>query len=206
MAVAMRLSFDTAAVATALEQLGRRGPVAVARGLNRTASSERTAMARAVAADLKIKVSDSRESMWVRKASAKQQTLGAAVVCTGSPRPLIIFRARGPQPSKGRGKGVTYTMQGQRRRIADAFIATVRGANDGEHIGVFRRVGKQFGGGARRSKGAWSPNLPIKQLYGPSIAHVFGKLMNVGLERRNGVLAKNVEHEIQFELSRQSQG
>ncbi len=44
--------------------------------------------------------------------------------------------------------------------------------------------------------------LPIKQAYGPSIARVFANLLPVGAATRTEVLAKNVQHEIEFELSR----
>jgi len=75
-------------------------------------------------------------------------------------------------------------MQGQRKTWRGSFIAIV-GAG---HKGVFFRVGQA--------------RLPIKQAYGPSIAHVFGNQIPVGEARRNQVLLTNVEHEIEFELSR----
>lgn len=189
---AISLQLDTTPWTRALKELGKRGPVAVARALNRTGSSERTAMARAVAQDMGIKVSAARDAITVDKASST--SLVARVIARGKRLPLIEFKAKGPNPSRGRGRGVTYTMKGQRKTIAKAFIATVtRAGEDGQHaghLGVFFRVGKK--------------RLPIKQLYGVSIAHAFGNLIPAGEARRNEVLLKNVEHEIQFELSRLS--
>lgn len=187
--MALSLTADTAQWEALLKAMGRRGLVAVARGLNRTASSERTAMARAVAADMGLKVGVSREAMAITKATANN--LEARVTARGKRIPLINFKARGPYPSRGRGAGVTYTMQGQRKIWRSAFIATTVVQTDGTggaHRGVFFRVGKN--------------RLPIKQAYGPSIAHVFGKLLPAGEARRQEVLVGNVMHEINFEISR----
>lgn len=179
---AIDLSLDTTPWMTALDQLGKRGAIAIARGINRTAASERTAMARAIAADMGVKVSTARDAIKVEKASASN--LEGRVVARGKRIPLIDFKARGRYPSLGKGAGVSYTMQGQRKTWRSAFIAIV-----GEgHKGVFFRVGRK--------------RLPIKQAYGPSIARVFANLLPVGEARRTEVLAKNVQHEIEFELSR----
>lgn len=180
--VSFDLTLDTTPWERHLAQLRQRGPVALARALNRTANSERTAMARAVAADMGLKVSAARDAIRVIRATAQSQA--ARVIARGRAVPLIEFKARGPEPSRGRGAGVSYAMQGQRRRIPDAFIATMPTG----HRGVFRR----------RAAG----RLPIRQLYGPSIAKVFGTLAPVGAARRREQLLKNVEHELAFELSR----
>jgi hypothetical protein len=151
-------------------------------------------MARAVAQDMGIKVAAARERITVDKATAAH--LVTRVIARGKRLPVIDLKARGPYPSRGRGRGVSWVTQGgQRRTIVNAFIATVTraGQDGGEHEGhkgVFIRLGKK--------------RLPIKQLYGASIAHAFGNLIPAGEARRNEVLLKNVEHEIQFELSRLS--
>lgn len=187
---AIQLTVDTTNWRNRLDLLGRRAPLALARALNRTATSERTAMARAVATDMGIKVGAARDAIKVERASSAK--LSARVISRGKRLPLIDFKARGPMPSRGRGAGVRYTMQGQRKTWRGSFITTVtRAGDDGQHaghLGVFFRRGKA--------------RLPIKQAYGPSIAHVFGKMIPVGEARRNEVLLKNVEHEIEFELSR----
>lgn len=182
MATAFAMTLDTTPWERAIRELGRRGPVAVARALNRTGMSERTAMARAVAQDMGIKVSAAREAIAVVKATPS--SLATRVVARGRPVPLIEFKAKGPVPSRGRGQGVSYVMQGQRKRVQSAFIATVGNG----HRGVFVRRGRA--------------RLPIKQLYGPSVARVFGNLIPAGETRRNEVLLKHVQHEIEFELSR----
>lgn len=176
------LTVDTTTWKNRLELLGKRAPVALARALNRTGSSERTAMARAVSKDMGLKVGDARDAIKVEKATAAR--LAVRVVAKGKRLPLIDFKARGPEPSRGRGRGVSYVMQGQRKRLPNAFLATV-GAG---HRGVFMRMGKR--------------RLPIKQLYGVSIAKSFEHQLGAGEAARQESLLKNVEHEIEFELSR----
>lgn len=185
------LTLDTRDWEQRLALLGKRAPVALARALNKTGDAVRTAMARAVAKDMGIKVGTSRAAIKVEKATGA--SLAVRIVAKGKRLPLIDFKARGPYPSRGRGAGVRYTMQGQRKTWRSSFIATVtRAGEDGQHAGhkgVFFRRGKA--------------RLPIKQAYGPSVALVFGKQIPVGAARRNEVLFQKVEHEIEFELSRQ---
>lgn len=189
MAVTIRV--DTAPWAERLKALGPRANAALARALNRTAASERTAMARAVAKDMGIAVGAAREGIVIKK--AHKTNLVASLTARGKRLPLIDFKARGRYPSLGQGRGVSYVGKGgQRKTIANAFMTIVtRAGEDGQHAGhrgVFRRV-------ARR-------RLPIKQLYGASVARVFGNLLPIGEARRNEVLLNNVAHEIEFELSR----
>jgi hypothetical protein len=56
------------------------------------------------------------------------------------------------------------------------------------HRGVFQRSGTK--------------RLPIYELFGPSIARVFEKLIPVGEARRTEVLLKNLRHEVEFALSK----
>ena len=182
---------DTEPWTERLKVLGARANTALARALNRTAASERTAMARAVAKDLGVNVGTAREGIALKK--AHKTNLVATLTAKGKRLPLIDFKARGPYPSLGRGRGVSYIGKGgTRKTISNAFIAIVtKAGEDGQHAGhrgVFQRVGNR--------------RLPIKQLYGASVARVFGNLLPVGEARRNEVLLGNVAHEIEFELSR----
>ena len=86
-----------------------------------------------------------------------------------------------------------YKLGGGKNALPQAFITTVGG---GRHRGVFIRIG-----GQRRSPTGWSKNLPIKELYGPSIGRVFGKFLAVGLARAEEALASNFEHEMAFARS-----
>ncbi len=177
------LTLDTTPWGKRLDLLGRGAPVALARALNKTGDAVRTAMARAVAKDMGIKVGTARAAIKVEKATGA--SLAVRIVAKGKRLPLIDFKARGPEPSRGRGRGVAYVMRGERKRLDHAFIATV-GAG---HRGVFIRTGPR--------------RLPIKQLAGVSIAKSFENQIEAGAARRNEVLFQKVEHEIEFELSRQ---
>lgn len=178
------VSFNLESVA---KQLGivmeSRLAVAVKNGINRTANSEKVALARAVASDMGVKVTTVKDEIKVRLASVND--LRATVSSTGTRLPLIEFNAKGPVPSRGQGRGVTYRIgAGGRRRLPHAFIATMRSG----HAGVFQRRGTK--------------RLPINEAFGPSIAHVFSKQIPIGEARREEVLVKNVQHEIEFALSK----
>lgn len=167
-------------------------PVALARALNRTATSERAAMGTAIAKDMGLKVGTVKAAIMLVKATAKR--LVARLSTTGSRIPLIDFKARGQEPSRGRGRGVSYRLPGSARsRAPNAFIATMRSG----HRGVFERVP----GGKRHGPRPMRAQLPIFELFGPSIATVFSKLAPVGEARRNEVLLKNVQAEVNYALS-----
>lgn len=193
--VRFSMRFDLADVKRQMTALQRSVlPRAVARALDRTATSERAALSSEVSTDVGIKVSAVKKAITIRKAS--RATLSTTVSCEGAAIPLIHFNAKGPVPSRGKGRGVTYRIGRQgRKTIASAFIATVRGplpngvVSPG-HRGVFMRRG------AKR--------LPIRQLYGPSLAQVFARFVPLGEERRNETLTKNLTHEIEFALSKVS--
>lgn len=155
---------------------------ATARALNRTAASEATAMARAVSADMGLKVTAVKAAIVIEKAAPNQFV--ARVVAKGKGVPLIEFGARGPEPSRGRGRGVTAKVGSGRAVFSHAFIGTMASG----HRGVFQRRTRQ--------------RLPIRELFGPSIARVFGRLSPLGAARRAEVLEKNLQHEITFALSK----
>lgn len=156
---------------------------AAARAINRTLTSERASIGSDVAKDMGLKLATVKDAMTIEKATTS--TLSGRLIARGKRIPRIEFDARGPEPSRGRGRGVSYRGEGGRIRVPNAFIATV---GSGGHRGVFvRRTTKR---------------LPIRELFGPSIAHVFEKLVPNGEARRNEVLVKNLQHEIEFALSR----
>ena len=175
------LRLDSQAADARLKALGARAPVAIARGLNRAGKSGRTAMARVVSKDMGLKVSDVRDRIAVRDATPRR--LVVTLFASAKRLPLILFKATGPEPSFGRGRGVSANLGG-RKRYPRAFIATM-GAG---HRGVFERHGKL--------------RLPIYELFGPSIAMVFKKHEQVGLDRAQEMLAKTLGHELEFEMSR----
>jgi len=172
----------------------RKFPSAVSRALNRAGTTTRAVMARAISKDLGLKVSTVREQLRIEKATPEHLVVRISV--TGKRLPLIDFKARGPEPSRGRGRGVTARLPGGAGRYPQAFIARV-GA--GGHRGVFIRAAQ--GASQRRSRGAWSPNLPIKELHGPSLPKVFEKVTPEGLEAGQASFVTNLKSELRFASS-----
>lgn len=152
-------------------------PRAMARALNRGISAARTVMVREVARDMGLKAGDVRGQM--RLVEATSGRLEAKLSSSRKRLGLIKFGAKGPVPSRGKGRGVTYRIgQGGRRRIPDAFITTMPGG----HEGVFVRLGKA--------------RLPIKELFGPSLGHVFAKYYDQGAARAQEQFETTLAHEL----------
>jgi hypothetical protein len=175
----IRLNLDTREVQAALKQLGDRAPRVFMRSLNRAGASARTAMGREISRDLSLKVGDVRERINILEAT--QTRLSVTLYASLKRLPLILFKASGPEPSFGKGRGVSANLGG-RKRYPHAFIATMGSG----HRGVFQRKGRG--------------RLPIAELRGPSIAHVFKKHEQVGIDRAQESLTKNLGHELEFEM------
>lgn len=187
-------TFKTESALRGLAQLGARRAAVERRVVQRTAHSVKTAMTRSVSADLGLRVSTVREEVKVVLRGVGAEPTVATIGVSGRRLSLAAFDARGPRPSRGRGRGVSYRIgSGGRKRLANAFI--LRFASG--HEGVFERSSKL----SRRSAGAWSRNLPIVEKFGPSLPHVFGKYIPLGIARAEEQLVKNLEHELQFALS-----
>lgn len=171
--------FDLGDLKKGLEAMGRSAPIILARSLNRAASEGQTAMVKAISADTGIQQKNVRREIRLDKANKTRPV--ATVIIAGKRIPLIAFGARGPEPSRGRGRGVSYRLPTGRGRVPQAFITTV-GA--GGHRGVFKR---------RKTK-----RLPIVELRGPSLPHVFEKFFPTFRTVAEQSLLKNVAHEIDF--------
>lgn len=192
--MAITLHFDTSSMERAIRRLRSRVPRLEVRALNRSATSGRATLARHVSQDTGLNVSDVKDFITIEKATVDRKV---AVVRASAKRvPLIKFRASGPEPSRGRGRGVSARVQGDRKRYPHAFIATMKSG----HRGVFERKGR-----SRSRKGMpWgSPGLPIRQLFGPSIYHVAQKHVAVAQARFQEQLEKNMAHEFEYAFREQ---
>lgn len=165
-----------------IARLKRPGKV-LARALNRSIDSGKTAAIREVAADMGLKSSDVRELVKVKKATAENLT--ATIYASARRVPLIKFGARGKEPSRGKGPGVRAKLKGGAGTYPNAFIATVGNG----HRGVFQRK-------------AGAGRLPMRELYGPSVYQAFQKHQAAAAARALEQLEKNVAHEIEFALTR----
>lgn len=183
MAELISVRFDPAAWSGALDRLGRDLGIAVARGVNRTIQQAQTVMVRAIASDMAITQSVVRDRLSIEKASADAQRWTARLYADVKRIPLIAFNANGLEPSRGRGTGVSARLPTGRQRYPRAFIATMHTG----HRGVFERKGKA--------------RLPIHELRGPSVYHVFQNLRDLAQARADEMLMGNVSHEVEFLLS-----
>lgn len=175
------VKIDMSAWADALKRLKDKAITAQVRAINRSASTARTGMTRLIAADMGLKAGTVRDRIVIRQAG--RGLLSATLTANLKRIPLIDFGARGPEPSRGKGSGVTAKTS--TRSYPHAFIATMRSG----HRGVFQRKG--------------SSRLPISELRGASVGEVFGKYHDEGVRIAQDALAKNLEHELRFVMQQQ---
>lgn len=199
--MSQRASFtlDIEAFRKDLLDLAYRAPFIMARALNRAATSGQMAMVKAIVADTGLAAKYVKRDIKLDKANRTHPVVGLTI--QGRRLPLIAFGARGPRPSRGRpGRGVTAGVRGSSRLYPGAFIATVpnAGPESNWHEGVFVRRPVTI----RKSRGAWSRNLPIKQLYGPSIPYLFEKHLNKFEVAAAESFSKNLASEINFAKSK----
>jgi hypothetical protein len=174
--------------------------VATVRAMNAALAKGQTQMKRSVADDMKIKQAHVARVIYSIKASYAEPK---ATLATKSLTrvPLMYFGGKGPTPSRGLPGTVSAAPRGSRKTYAEAFIARVSyyrnedfGKTFGVHTGIFKRT---VGKGSRKSAGAWGPNLPIKQLYGPSMGRVFAKYR----ESVVGLMARWYDEELARQLA-----
>lgn len=161
----------------------KRPEVPLARAINRSLGSGKTMVVRLIAEDLGIKVGDVRP--YVREERATPVRLQASLFASAARIPLIKFNAKGREPSLGKPPGVRARVKGGAGTYPHAFIATMPGG----HRGVFVRKGA-----AKR--------FPIVELRGPSLWQVFQKHQAAAVARAEEQLFKNVQHELEYALSR----
>lgn len=183
-------SSDVARVATKLLKYGEKMDRVQVRAINRAIGSARTVMVRAAAADTGLKASVVRDAMILREATVGRPQ--ADLRASAKRIPLINFGATGPEPSRGKGHGVSYRLGAAgRNRLEQAFIATTGSS----HRGVFQRI---VASRSRKGMASPSPGLPIVELKGPSLWHVFDKFKPLGEARAREVLQDRLKHELDF--------
>jgi hypothetical protein len=176
-----------------IARIRKKAPIAQVRALNRAITSANVVMVRAIAGDLAVKQGVVKDRIKVEQATPDKLT--ARLYASAKRIPLIELGAKGPEPSRGRGRGVSVKgAGGNRRTIPNAFIATMRSG----HRGVFQRVS---GSSSRHGPAPMRSQLPIRELFGPSIWKVFGKFETLGLERGREALLKNLQSEFRFVLA-----
>lgn len=179
-----------------IARLADRYPLAEMRALNRAGTTMRAVMARGISKNVGLPVATVRAQLRLEPAAKDKPVVRLTV--SGRRLPLIEFNAKGPWPSRGRGRGVTARLLGGAGRYPNAFIAYV---GSGRHKGVFIRGANLV----RTSRGAWGKNLPIKELRGPSLPRVFEVVSPEAQAAGQASLTKNLSHELRFALGGASQ-
>jgi hypothetical protein len=178
----IQLTFDDRKVTANIQRLKAQAPIAIARALNKSIASGRVVMAREISRDLGVAVAPVRDKLKIWEANSER--LSTQLSISGQRLPLTEFKATGPEPSRGKGRGISYRMQGQRKRLEHAFFATMKS----QHHGVFRRMG--------------SKRLKILELFGPSFPHLFIKFRPLTVARCAEQLRKNLVSEFRFVMSK----
>jgi len=186
----VRITVDSSDLRAGLVALGARFPAVLARAMSKTAISSRQTMVELISDDTGLSQPKVRENVRVIKHGAD----GAQVEAKGKRIPLIEFGARGPDPSRGKGRGVSYRLPTGRGVAPHAFIESMPGTG---HRGVFERKAN-----AHHTKNAQGvrTSLPIRELKGPSIVNVFRKYLPDGAKRAVEAMKTNLQHEISFAL------
>jgi hypothetical protein len=175
----LSIEFDAEQAIAVLRKYPQRTQRATMRALNRALVTGRAAMASAVAKDMGLKVRDAKDAIKADEATTTK--LQVALRASLKRRPLMDFAAKGPLPSMGKGRGVTYRIgQRGRGRIENAFLAVMKSG----HRGVFRRVGKG--------------RLPVIELFGPSIGHVFEQHRDEVTQAMVTAFDARLAHELRF--------
>lgn len=158
--------------------------------LNKTVKSVQVAAAReAVAGGYKVKVSVIKDG--IRIVQASKGTLSAKIIATGKPISLFEYAARWGGPGSD---GVSVSVLSGRKMIKGAFIATMPNGKRGVFVRAPNARHKKVNSG---NKPSWHA-LPIRQLYGPSVADMFNNpRVEQAMFRRFAEQApKNMAHEL----------
>jgi hypothetical protein len=174
------VEFKADAALQAMRDQPKRTQTATVRALNRTLTSGKAFLAGLIAKDMGVKTATAKDAIREEKATAEK--LQITLRASKKRLTLTQFGAKGPDPSRGKGRGVSYRLgSGGRGRVADAFVATMPTG----HRGIYRRAGKS--------------RLPIFELYGPSIGHVFDKYREQTIDQMRETFDARLAHELQFD-------
>jgi uncharacterized protein YlxP (DUF503 family) len=215
----LTVTMDTRQLKRAMADLKTKAPVAIARALNRTVSSAKALAVKLVAKDIGVTQKTVRPNIMAVKAyptkllaelwaSARAKDIGVARYKSEKRGRIPIYglKAKGPIPSRGKGKGVTYKLAGGRGVAPHAFIATVKAGKHGStHTGVFQRIpGTQMRSARKTLRGELIKREMIAELYGPSIPWVFFKraILHAMVQSAKENLSKYMKHEVEHLLSK----
>jgi Prophage minor tail protein Z (GPZ) len=195
----LQVKADTKGITASLKQFVANHQKAVVRALNKTALQARTEAVRDVrGAGYNIRAGDIRKSFKIKRANGNR--LVVELVSTGAPIAVIAYGARQTK------SGVSIQVKNGRQILRHAFIATTKSG----HRGVFERVGPARVKGAKgKVRGRVRRlNLPIKELFGPSIPQsLANEAVNKAIMKKIAeVYPRLLQHEIAFEIQKSGGG
>lgn len=178
------ITADVQPLLARLAQFQGQATPALLRALVRTRDeATRPAMVEAVQSDTGLSALEVQSAITVQDPTRENPV--AQLIASGKRVPIFDFGAQ-QTPT-----GVTYRLPGGRGFIPHAFIARMRSG----HEGVFARRLPSV----RRSRRAWSLNLPIVELRGPSVGRVIEsrpQVVDVVTQRTLSALPAFLEQEI----------
>ncbi|WP_036217048.1 phage tail protein [Lysinibacillus sphaericus] len=159
------------------ENTPREAKIILVRAINRGATAARTRSSVLLRKNYIMKAEDIKKRIKIRKATANN--LSAQIRASGPVTPLMKFDVT---PSTPQSVIVRARVKkgGSRKVIKHGFVNRMSNS----HVNVFTRVGRN--------------RLPIKGLYGPSIAQMMGKeeIVEEIIERGQTVRDERLEHEL----------
>jgi hypothetical protein len=172
-----------------LQHLRREAPAANARVVNRGLAAGLTRAVREVARALAVLSRDVRAAFALRRATPARAE--AAIVAVDKRIGLVKAGARGPEPSRGRGRVTVRAGQVP----PSAFLATTRSG----HRAVWVRRGVSR---SRAGLPPSSPALPIQEVHTEAVPSVFVRMVEPVLARITEALVTTARHEYQRLLAR----
>lgn len=189
---------DKANIQRMLREIPQKVPLVISRSINKTLTGVKTDAAKEIAQVLNVKQATIKETMTIQKATPK--ILSAWFRSTGKLIPLAKFS--GVRQTK-MGVSVKVRKDKPRTILRHTFIA-----KKGEHTGVFWRKWQGARQPVKKIAYAKLPRFmrfPVEELYGPRIPDYLsekGPIMDRVLQSADARLHKNINHELDYELSK----
>ena len=175
-------------------------PKVMSRAINSTLTTVRSDAVDAIANDLNLSKTFIRNSFTVRRATYTD--VAGAVISSSAPISLIHF-AGTRQLAPGKGVSVRVKKSQPIVHLKHAFIEAPKGGEQ-----VWERAEGLYMGRAWKRTFPYHHlprhmRLPIEKLTGPRITDEYGKepIVNAVAARAGEVYAKNLDHELDYELS-----
>lgn len=179
--------------------IGGLAPKIISRAINDTLAGVKTDASAEIRSIITLKKATVDSTFKITKSNPA--TLSGRFESKGSPVPLIEYGARQTKP----GVSVQVKRGNPRSVVAGTFIATMKSG----HKGVFWRVWHEGAKKPVNKRIAYGKlpkqyRLPIEQRFGPRVPDILSNepVMNAVLNMADDRMHKNIDRELDFELSK----